>query len=65
MIRCPLALKRLQWDEEHGEVVYAARPSRAKGPFGGVVQWDVLEFIARVTDHILLSAALRRSPRNI
>jgi hypothetical protein len=52
MIRCPLVLKRLQWDEEHGEVVYAARPSRAKGPFGGVVRWDVLEFIARVTDHI-------------
>jgi hypothetical protein len=52
MIRCPLVLERLQWDEEHGEVVYAARPSRAKGPFGGVVRWDVLEFIARVTDHI-------------
>ena len=45
-------LKRLQWDEERGEVVYAARPSRAKGPFGGVVRWDVLEFIARVTDHV-------------
>ena len=52
MIRCPIVLKRLQWDEESGEVVYAARPSRAKGPFGGVVRWDVLEFIARVTDHI-------------
>ena len=65
MIRCPLVLKRLQWDEERGEVVYAARPSRAKGPFGGVVRWDALEFIARVTDHIMLSAALRSSPRNI
>ena len=52
MIRCPIVLKRLQWDEEGGEVVYAARPSRAKEPFGGVVRWDVLEFIAGVTDHI-------------
>jgi hypothetical protein len=52
MIRCPIVLKRLQWDEERGEVVYAARPSRAKGPFGGVVRCNVLEFIARVTDHI-------------
>jgi hypothetical protein len=52
MIRCPLVLKRLQWDEEQGEVVYAARPTRATGAFGGVVRWDVLEFIARVTDHI-------------
>ncbi len=33
-------------------MVYAARPARAAGPFGGVVRWDVLEFIARVTDHI-------------
>ena len=37
---------------KHGEIVYAARPSRATGAFGGVVRWDVLEFIARVTDHV-------------
>ena len=52
MIRCPLVLERLQWDEDTAEIVYAARPKRAPGPFGGIVRWDVLEFIARVTDHI-------------
>ncbi len=45
MIRCPIVLKRFQWDEERGEVVYAARSSRAEGLFGGVVHWEALEFI--------------------
>ena len=52
MIRSPLVLKRLKWDAERGEVTYQARPKRSKGPSGGIARWDVLEFIARVTDHI-------------
>ena len=52
MIRSPLVLERLNWDDERGEVTYQARPKRSKGPSGGIARWDVLEFIARVTDHI-------------
>ncbi len=52
MIRCPLVLERLNWDAERGEVTYQARPKRSKGPSGGIERWDVLEFIARATDHI-------------
>ena len=52
MIRSPLVLQRLKWDAEGGEVTYQARPKRSKGPAGGLERWDVLEFIARVTDHI-------------
>ncbi len=52
MIRSPLVLERLKWDTERGEVTYQARPQRSKGPAGGLERWDVLEFIARVTDHI-------------
>ena len=51
MIRSPLVLERLKWDDERGEVTYQARPKRSKGPSGGIARWDVLEFIARVTDH--------------
>ncbi|MGB6363834.1 MAG: transposase [Thermoanaerobaculia bacterium] len=52
MIRCPLALKRLSWNEETAEVSYAARPTRRSGPRPTTASWDVLEFIARVVDHI-------------
>ncbi|TDI35304.1 MAG: hypothetical protein E2P02_28130 [Acidobacteria bacterium] len=52
MIRSTLVLERLNWDAERGEVTYQARPKRSKGPSGGIARWDVLEFIARATDHI-------------
>ncbi len=52
MIRCPLVLERLNWDAERAEVTYQARPKRSKGPSAGIARWDVLEFIARITDHI-------------
>ena len=52
MIRCPLVLERLNWDAERADVTYQARPKRSKGPSGAIARWDVLEFIARVTDHI-------------
>jgi hypothetical protein len=52
MIRCPLVLDRLEWDAEKGEVVYYARPRRTGNPYGTVARWDVLEFIARLTQHI-------------
>ncbi|MGB5888848.1 MAG: transposase, partial [Thermoanaerobaculia bacterium] len=47
-----LALKRLSWNEETAEVSYAARPTRRSGPRPTTASWDVLEFIARVVDHI-------------
>ena len=52
MIRCPLALNRLSWNEDTAEVAYTARPARRSGPRPVTVSWDVLEFIARVVDHI-------------
>ncbi len=52
MIRCPIVLERLSWEAETGEVVYCGRPSRRAGPDGGDARWDVLEFLARVVDHI-------------
>ena len=52
MIRCPVVLKRLTWEEDTGEVVYRGRPSRRAGLDGGHARWDVLEFLARVVDHI-------------
>jgi hypothetical protein len=52
MIRYPLALKRLSWNEETAQVGYAARPTRRDGPRPTTACWDVLEFIARVVDHI-------------
>ena len=52
MIRSPLVLERLYWDADRGEVTYQARPKRSKGPSVGIARWDVLEFIARATDHI-------------
>ena len=52
MIRCPLVLERLNWDAERAEVTYQARAKRSKGPSTGITRWDVLEFIARITDHI-------------
>jgi len=52
MIRCPLALNRLSWNEDTAEVAYTARPTRRSGPQPTTGCWDVLEFIARVVDHL-------------
>ena len=52
MIRCPIVLKRLSWETETGEIVCRGRPSRCGGPDDGEARWDVLEFLARVVDHI-------------
>jgi hypothetical protein len=52
MIRCPVALKRLSWDEDTAQVGYKARPTRRSGPRPATVSWDVLESIARVVEHI-------------
>jgi hypothetical protein len=52
MIRCPMVLERLKWDEERQEVVYTAHPRKAAGPYGSEARWDVLDFIARMTQHI-------------
>jgi hypothetical protein len=52
MIRCPIVLERLKWDEERQEVVYTAHPRKAAGPYGSEARWDVLDFIARMTQHI-------------
>jgi hypothetical protein len=52
MIRCPIVLKRLRWETDSGDVVCRGRPSRRGGPDGSEARWDVLEFLARVVDHI-------------
>ena len=52
MIRCPLALNRLSWNDDTAEVAYTARPSRRSVSLPTTACWDVLEFIARVVDHI-------------
>jgi len=52
MIRCPLALKRLSWNQQTAQVGYTARPTRRSGPRPTTACWDVLEFIVRVVDHI-------------
>jgi hypothetical protein len=51
-IRCPLVLDRLAWDETAGQVVDSARPSRRDGAGALVARWDVLDFLARVLDHL-------------
>ncbi|MEE8278962.1 MAG: transposase, partial [Thermoanaerobaculia bacterium] len=52
MLRCPIVLKRLTWDTDSDEVLYSGRPSRGPGPHRSLARWDVLEFVARVVDHI-------------
>ena len=52
MIRCPIVLERLAWDEGAGQVVCRSRPTRRSSPFPTEARWDVLEFLARVIDHI-------------
>jgi hypothetical protein len=52
MIRCPIALKRLNWDKQTAEVLYRGRPTRRGGLERSGARWDVLEFLARVVDHI-------------
>jgi len=52
MIRCPIVLERLAWDEGAGQVVCRSRPTRRSSPFPAEARWDVLEFLARVIDHI-------------
>jgi hypothetical protein len=51
-IRCPLVLERLEWDQTSGEVLYRARPGRHDASGESVARWDVLEFLARVLDHL-------------
>ncbi len=52
MIRCPLVLDRMEWDVDKSEVVYHVRPRRAARPYGTVAHWDILDFIAHLTQHI-------------
>jgi len=53
MIRCPLVLDRLHWDAASAEVVYHAKPrSKKNSRVDAVARWDVLDFIARLTQHI-------------
>ncbi|MCP4202666.1 MAG: hypothetical protein GY769_12115 [bacterium] len=52
MIRCPIVLKRLSWEADTGEVVCRSRPSGRAGSCPAEARWDVLEFLARVVDHI-------------
>ena len=52
MIRCPIVLERLAWDEGAGQVVCRSRPTRRSRPLPAEARWDVLEFLARVIDHI-------------
>jgi hypothetical protein len=52
MIRCPIVLERLVWDEASGEVLCRGRPARRPGSRPAEARWDVLEFLARVVDHI-------------
>jgi hypothetical protein len=40
------------WNEQTAQVDYTARPTRRSGPRPATVSWDVLEFIARVVDHV-------------
>ncbi|HNU83997.1 MAG TPA: transposase [Thermoanaerobaculia bacterium] len=51
-IRCPLVLERLSWDETSGEIGYRARAGHRDGRGDCVARWDVLEFLARVLDHV-------------
>jgi len=51
-IRCPLVLERLSWDETSGEVVYRARAGHRDGRGHSVARWEVLEFLARLLDHV-------------
>lgn len=44
MIRCPIVLERLAWDEGAGQVVCRSRPARRSGPLPAEARWDVLEF---------------------
>ncbi|TNF76295.1 MAG: hypothetical protein EP299_05500 [Acidobacteria bacterium] len=39
-------------DPRFAEVAYTARPTRRSGPLPSTTNWDVLEFIARVVEHI-------------
>ncbi len=39
MIRCPIVLERLKWDEERREVVYTAHPRKTGGPYGSEARW--------------------------
>ena len=58
----------LYFDSDNVEQLFRAEVLRLLLKKDLLAVWcapDVLEFIARVTDHILLSAALRSSPRNI
>jgi len=52
MARCPIVLDRLEWDAAREEVVIHPRASRRGGRFGESERLDVLDFLARVLDHV-------------
>ncbi|MDH5373299.1 MAG: hypothetical protein OEX97_10185, partial [Acidimicrobiia bacterium] len=52
MIRCPIVLKRLHWDQRTGEVLYRGRPPLRPGSSPAEARWDVLELLERVVDHV-------------
>jgi hypothetical protein len=43
MIRCPIVLERLAWDEGAGQVVCCSRPTRHSGPLPAEARRDVYE----------------------
>jgi hypothetical protein len=47
-----LASNKRSWNEDTAEVAYTARPTRRSGPLPSTTNWDELEFIARVVEHI-------------
>ena len=52
MARCPIVLDRLEWDADREEVIIHPRPSRRGGPLWESEGLDVLDFLARVLDHV-------------
>ena len=51
-IRCALVLERLTWEETSGEVACRARAGHRDGRENSVARWNILEFLARVLDHV-------------
>ena len=47
-----MVLDRLEWDGVREKVVIHPRPSKRGAPFGESERLDVLEFLARVLDHV-------------
>ena len=57
IVRCPVSLRRLQYDKKSNYVLYQPKSKNRKAEL-----LDPLEFLARVLIHILRWAALRGSP---